>query len=48
MLIDVAERELRYDALRAAIANTSDEDMQSWREETNVWENLELTDGRNA
>lgn len=48
MLIDLADRELRFDALRTAIANTSEEDMQSWREETDVWENLELTDARDA
>ncbi|MBK5238936.1 MAG: hypothetical protein JJE28_07500 [Actinomycetales bacterium] len=48
MLIDLADRELRFDALRTAIANTSEADMQSWREETDVWENLELTDARDA
>lgn len=48
MLIDLADRELRFDALRTAIANTSEEDMQSWREETDVWENIELTDARDA
>lgn len=48
MLIDLADRELRFDALRAAIANTSEEDMKSWREETEMWETVELTDARNA
>ena len=48
MLIDLADRELRFDALRAAIANTSAEDMASWRDETDVWETLELTDARDA
>ena len=48
MLIDLADRELRFDALRAAIANTSEEDMKSWREETEIWETAELTDARYA
>lgn len=48
MLIDLADRELRFDALRAAIANTSEADMQSWREETEMWETVELTDAGNA
>jgi hypothetical protein len=48
MLIDLADRELRFDALRAAIANTSERDMKSWREETDIWETVELTDARNA
>ncbi len=48
MLIDLADRELRFDALRAAIANTSEEDMASWREETEIWEAVELTDAHNA
>ncbi len=48
MLIDLADRELRFDALRTAIANTSEEDMTSWREETEIWETVELTDARNA
>jgi hypothetical protein len=48
MLIDLADRELRFDALRAAIANTSAEDMASWRDETDVWETVELADARDA
>jgi len=48
VLIDLADRELRFDALRAAIAATSEEDMTSWREETEMWETAELTDARDA
>ena len=48
MLIDLADRELRFDALRVAIANTSAEDMASWRDETDVWETVELADARDA
>lgn len=42
-LADTAEREARFDGLRAAIAATSAEDMASWHEETEAWETLELS-----
>jgi hypothetical protein len=48
LLIDSADRELRFDALRRAMANTSEEDMQSWRDETDVWEQSELSDARHV
>jgi hypothetical protein len=48
MSSEMNDQERRIEALRQAIAHTSAEDIQSWREQKAAWEHLELTDARNA
>ncbi|MBN9605830.1 MAG: hypothetical protein J0G30_04395 [Actinomycetales bacterium] len=40
-LAELADRELRFDALRAAMAATSDDDWSSYREESEFWDRVE-------
>lgn len=40
-LAGLGEREARMGALRAAMRDTSPEDLASWREETSAWDRIE-------
>lgn len=43
-LLEIAEREARFEDLSAAIARTSPEHMASWNAETALWDDAELLD----